>query len=237
MAGVLGRLFKVGQAEAHAAIDKIEDPIKRTEQGIRDLKDNLAPAMKSLAEVKALAIRLKQQADNDMKAANDFEKKAMALLQKAQAGEIPANEAESLATEALAHKEECAKRSAQEMADYQTQDKMASSLQAKVNDMKKTISQYENELVTLTARAKTADSMTKINKQLTTFDSSSTVAMIEKMKQKVNEKESLASAYTDIADQDTVTNLDTRIDKALASGSSAPGSDALAELKKKMGMQ
>ncbi len=32
------RLFRVSQAEAHAIVDKFEDPIKMTEQGIRDLK-------------------------------------------------------------------------------------------------------------------------------------------------------------------------------------------------------
>ena len=36
--GIFSRLFKVGQAEAHAMVDKLEDPIKITEQGIRDLK-------------------------------------------------------------------------------------------------------------------------------------------------------------------------------------------------------
>jgi len=35
---IFKRLFKIGQAEAHSAVDKLEDPIKLTEQGIRDLK-------------------------------------------------------------------------------------------------------------------------------------------------------------------------------------------------------
>jgi phage shock protein A len=39
--GIFSRLFNVGKAEAHAAIDKLEDPIKMTEQGIRDLKKDL----------------------------------------------------------------------------------------------------------------------------------------------------------------------------------------------------
>ena len=35
---VFKRLFKVGEAEAHSAMDQLENPIKMTEQGIRDLK-------------------------------------------------------------------------------------------------------------------------------------------------------------------------------------------------------
>jgi phage shock protein A len=38
---VFKRLFRVSQAEAHAIVDKFEDPIKMTEQGIRDLKKDL----------------------------------------------------------------------------------------------------------------------------------------------------------------------------------------------------
>ena len=41
---VFKRLFKMGEAEAHSAIDKLENPIKLTEQGIRDLKKILMPA-------------------------------------------------------------------------------------------------------------------------------------------------------------------------------------------------
>ena len=54
---VFKRIFKVTQSETHALVDKIEDPIKMTEQGIRDLKKDLQQAMTSLAEVKATAIR------------------------------------------------------------------------------------------------------------------------------------------------------------------------------------
>mgnify|MGYP001242682982 FL=1 len=41
MAGLFQRLFKTGQAEAHALVDKFEDPIKMSEQAIRDLKKDL----------------------------------------------------------------------------------------------------------------------------------------------------------------------------------------------------
>ncbi|HAA04036.1 MAG TPA: phage shock protein A, partial [Syntrophobacteraceae bacterium] len=38
---VLARLFKIGQAEANSVVDNLEDPIRMTEQGIRDLKRDL----------------------------------------------------------------------------------------------------------------------------------------------------------------------------------------------------
>ena len=61
MFGVFKRLFKVAESEAHSAMDKLENPIKMTEQGIRDLKKDLEGSMKSLAQVKALTIQLKKE--------------------------------------------------------------------------------------------------------------------------------------------------------------------------------
>ena len=71
MASIFQRIFKVTQSEAHASMDKFEDPIKMTEQGIRDLKKDLNAAMTSLAEVKGQAIRLRKQAEENKKAYED----------------------------------------------------------------------------------------------------------------------------------------------------------------------
>ena len=58
---IFKRIFKIGQAHAHDVIDQLEDPIKMTEQGIRDLKSDLSMAMSSLAEVKSIAIRTRKK--------------------------------------------------------------------------------------------------------------------------------------------------------------------------------
>ena len=234
MVSVFQRIFKIGQAEAHSFVDKLEDPIRLTEQGIRDLKKNLQEAMTSLAQVKATAISLKKDADDQKKLAQDYERKAMLLLQKSQQGELQQAEAERLATQALNKKEECAKRETMLQADYQRQQQMADQLQTKVETIKQTISHYENELVTLKARAKTASSMRKINQQLAKVDTSGTISMLEKMKNKVQEEESLAEAYGAIA---VDAGVDSEIDKALAEPLPTDVSDSLADLKKKMGIE
>ena len=41
MVSIFRRMFKVGQSHAHSAMDKFEDPIQMTEQGVRDLKKDL----------------------------------------------------------------------------------------------------------------------------------------------------------------------------------------------------
>ncbi len=163
MASIFQRMFKVGQSQAHSAMDKFEDPIKMTEQGIRDLKKDLQGTMKSLAEVKGVSIRLKKEAEDNKRLAADYERKAMMLLQKMQSGGIDAAQAERLATEALNKKEDCSQKAVTLMQNWEQQDKMASQLQANVSKLRSTVSSYENELITLRARAKTAAATRKIN--------------------------------------------------------------------------
>ncbi len=229
------RIFKIGEAEAHAVIDKFEDPIKLTEQGIRDLKKDLQGAMTSLAEVKAIAIRTRKEAENKKKLAADYERKAMMLLQRGQNGQLDMAEAERLATEALSKKEQHASEAVRVSQEAERHGQMANQLQANVNKIKSTVSTHENELTTLKARSKTASSTKKINKQLSKMDSSGTIAMLEKMKAKVEEDESLALAYADIATPDKT--VDDEITSALESGKSASASANLLELKKKMGLE
>lgn len=232
--GLFQRIFKVGEAQAHSIVDKLEDPIRMTEQGIRDLKSDLQKAMTSLAQVKAIAIRHKKDADDQKKLAADYERKAMLLLQKMQSGNLDQAEADRLASEAINKKEEAIQRGQTLMSEHKQQQAMSDQLQAKVEKLRQTITRYENELVTLRARARTAESTRKINQQLANVDSSSTIAMLEKMKNKVQEEESLAEAYGDIADAGK--SIDVEIDNVLSQPDSGKTSKSLDELKKKMGI-
>ncbi len=231
---IFKRIFKVTQAETHAVIDKIEDPIKMTEQGIRDLKKDLQQAMTSLAEVKGMAIRTRRDAENKKKLAADYERKALMLLQKMQSGELDPAEAERLATEALNQKEQNAAEAVRQAQEAERHEQMANQLQANVNKIKSTITTYENDLVTLKARAKTASATKKINQQIAKIDSSGTIAMLEKMRAKVEEDESLAAAYGEMAAVDKI--VDDEITAALAGGSTSTASESLLEMKKKMGI-
>lgn len=232
------RLFKIGESEAHAVLDKLEDPIKMTEQGIRDLKNDLQSSMTSLAEVKGVAIKTRKDADNQKLLAEDYEKKAMLLLQKMQSGQLSPAEAERLATEALARKEQCATEAAKLNQEALSHEKMCDQLQSNINKLKTSVTKYENDLITLKARAKTASASKKINEQLSRIDSSGTIAMLEKMKAKVETDESLAIAYGEMASAEK--SVDDEINSAIGGSAvqSLPptGSTQLDELKKKMGI-
>ena len=86
----------------------------------------------------------------------------------------------------------------------------------------------------LKARARTANATRKINQRLSNVDTNGTVALLERMKEKVSEEEALGQAYGEMADAGG--SVDEEIDKALASGSPGKSQDSLAELKSKMGI-
>lgn len=234
MIGVFKRMFRVAQSEAHAAVNRLEDPIKMTEQGIRDLRKDLETSMKNLAEVKALTIRLRKDQAEKKQIAADYERKAMLLLEKGQKGGLAPEEADRLAGEALGKKEAATAQAVSASKDLENQEKMVAQMEANVKNLTSQINTWENELTTLRARAKVAASTKKLNKQLARVDSDSTVSMLEKMRAKVLEDEALAESYGDIAMSET--NVDTEINKALEGGVSPRVSDSLGELKRKMGM-
>ena len=227
------RLFKVGRAEAHNIVGKLEDPIKLTEQGICDLKKDLQGAMQGLARVKGIAIRLEKESEDAKRQAEEYERKAMLLLQRGSDGQLDAAEAERLATQALTQRETASKRAVVLAKDAKDQNNMVAQLQAKVEKLRSAITKYENELVTLRARAKTAASTKKINQHLVDVDPSSTIATLARMKEKVEEEEALAQAYGEVGQVEL--SVDTEIDRALAGTQPAGVQDRLQELKARMG--
>ena len=225
----------MGEAEAHSAVDKLENPIKMTEQGIRDLKKDLDKSLHALAEVKAMAIRSKNDVQTYNNKAKDYEQKAMLLLKRAQNGDLEAGEADRLASEALVKKEENQEHASRAKAEQDKFESSVAQLDQNVKRIKSTISKYENELKTLKARVKVSTATKNLNKQMAQIDSSSTVSMLERMKEKVAQEEALAESYGDIANESR--SVDDEIDKALEGGSSeAKAADDLAALKAKMGL-
>ncbi|MBL3658465.1 PspA/IM30 family protein [Fulvivirga sediminis] len=229
--GIFSRLFTIGKAETNAAIDKLEDPIKLTEQGIRDLKLDLDKSLQALAEVKAMAIRSKRDLNDHKATAQSYEQKAIMLLQRAEKGDLDPAEADRLATEALTRKEEATESAIRSEEEVQRFETNISQLDANVKKLKSSITRYENELRTLKARSRVSQATQKINKQMSGIDSSSTVSMLEKMKEKVAQQEAMAEAYGEIANESK--SLDDEIDSALDE-KSFKASSSLEALKAKM---
>ena len=232
---LFNRIFKIGQAEAHSAVNQFEDPIKLTEQGLRDLREDLDKALHALAEVKALAIRSRNDAETERSRALDYENKAVLLLQKAHRQEMEVSEADRLATEALLKKTQHEAQTARATQEHARFEASAQQLDQNVQQLKSTISQWDNELRTLKARVTVSTATKTINQQLAQLDSSGTVALLERMKDKVAAEEALAESYGQIAQESKT--IDQEIEKALGKDGTGQASADLQALKARLGLE
>ena len=207
------RILKFFQSEAHAVISKFEDPVKLIEQGIRDLKKDFDESMKSVAQIKAIAIGAKKELEVKKQIAADYEQKAMALLGKAQKGELDGAEADRLAGEALKKRQEALKEVQRLSTEIKNYDASLEVMEKKILELKNKIKESENEYSSLKARATVAKTTKKINQQLSSMSSDSTMAMIEEMKTKIQAEENLAEDYAQTGMLET--SVDDEINNAI----------------------
>lgn len=230
---IFKRLLRIGTAEIHSAVDKMEDPIVMTEQGIREMKEDLDKSLEALAQVKALTIRTKNEKTKKEESALDYQNKAVLLLTKAQKGELEMDQAERLAKEALGLKESLLAEVKNLEAQQEIHEISSQEIQRNIDVLKFNVTKWENELKTLKSRIKVSKTTKEVNKQMAKIDSNGTISMLERMKEKVEEEEALAQAYGDIAKN--ATSLDDEINNAIGSDMGKVN-DELDEIKKKLGL-
>lgn len=223
---IFKRLFRIGKAEANSAIDGLENPIKMTEQGIREMKEQLDKNVQAMAQVKALSIRRKNEHASLLTKSEEYQNKAMLLIQKGIKEELSQEESDRLAKEALKLKEQAIQEAKIAENEHLKLDQDVEKMQTNINSLKSTIAKWEGELKTLRARVQVSQATQDINKKMTQLDSDSTINMLEKMKEKVLQQEALADAYGEIA------NASKSIDDEINSAVDTSESNAEIELQK-----
>lgn len=229
---IFKRLFRIGQAEIHAAVEKMEDPVKMTEQGLRELREDLVQATEAYAKVKALAIRTENEQVHCQQESMNYAEKAVLIMQKAQIGQVNIEKAEDLAREALSLRKKYYSESEALGMQVSALQQSAREMLRNTEVLKENLEKWEKELRTLKARVKVSKATEQVNKQLAQLDNNGTVAMLERMKAKVEEKEALAKAYGEIAHNN---NLKDELNNILKDDSLSIEKD-LKAIKEKLGI-
>ncbi|MGV3767013.1 MAG: PspA/IM30 family protein [Chitinophagaceae bacterium] len=196
---IFKRILRIGQAEIHAAVEKMEDPVKMTEQGLRELRNDLVEATEAYAKVKALAIRTENEQAQCQKESLNYAEKAILIMQKAQAGQVEIVKAEELAREALSLRRKFYAESEELGHQVVALQQSSGEMLRNTEILKENLEKWEKELRTLKARVKVSKATEQVNKQLAQLDNNGTIAMLERMKTKVEDQEALAKAYGEIA--------------------------------------
>ena len=164
--------------------------------------------------------------------AKDYERKALTLLQKAQAGDLSQADADRLASEALKKKQTAVENIKKYTLDAKNYNGMAEKMESKIANLKEQIQNWESEVQTLKARHRVAVTSRKISKQMVSMSDNNAQALLENMKEKVHKEESMAQAYEEMTTIET--DIDKEINAAIGTTYSSEVQQSLLELKKQI---
>uniref|UniRef100_A0A915J2Q4 Uncharacterized protein n=1 Tax=Romanomermis culicivorax TaxID=13658 RepID=A0A915J2Q4_ROMCU len=116
------------------------------------MKEQLGKSIEALAQLKALAIRKKNEAETEEQTAKDYYNKAIVIVQKAEKGEVETAEADRLAKEALKKHTSSLENATALQKEHEKLFADCEKLQGNINHLKSSITKWENELKTLKAR-------------------------------------------------------------------------------------
>ncbi|USG67588.1 PspA/IM30 family protein [Brevibacillus ruminantium] len=199
---IFKRLRDLTMSNLYALIEKAEDPIKMTDQYLRDMQEDLAEAEKAVAAQIVLEKKFKQLYE---------EQEALVKKRDEQAHVAAQAKNIDLARRALEEKKAAEQKMAEYKAGYEQNKAAADNLREKLTEMKKQITELKNKRETLAARVNAAKAQKQINQSMSGFDSSTAMAGLKRMEEKAMQLEAEAEASGELYKKES--SLDDEIAK------------------------
>lgn len=216
---IFKRLRDLTLSNIYALIEKAEDPIKLTDQYLRDMQADLEDAEKAVAAQIAIEKKFKALYE---------EQEALVKKREEQAHIAAQAQNVDLARRALEEKKSAEQKMAEYKASYEQNKAAADNLRAKLDEMRKQLTEMRNKRETLAARYQAAKAQNEINKAMSGLGSDTASAGLKRMEEKMLQMEAQAEASNELASKNS--SLDDEISKL---GSSREVEDELAALMKK----
>ncbi|MFD1179054.1 PspA/IM30 family protein [Paenibacillus puldeungensis] len=211
---IFKRLRDLTMSNINAMIDKAEDPIKLTDQYIRDMQEDLEDAEKAVAAQIAIEKKFKGLYEEQEAL---VEKRTQQAHTAAQAQNV------DLARRALEEKRAAEAKMTEYKTAYDQNKASADNLRAKLEEMRKQLTEMKNKRETLVARYNAAKAQNEINKAMTGFSSDTAVNGLKRMEDKMLQMEAQAEASNELSSKgksldDEFENLskDAEVDAELA---------------------
>ncbi|MDO3644797.1 PspA/IM30 family protein [Mucilaginibacter sp. L3T2-6] len=229
---IFDRLFRIGKAEANAAIDKLEDPAKMAEQILRELRSNYQQAIQGEAEIKALALQHRASELKARNTASEWEKKTNELLDRIESKQLDEAKGNELATKA-AEAHQAAENEANQYAKMAEKEESAVAvMDLKIKQIRDQIAETESRAQLIQSRAKTAEVSERINKTMSSVDTDGLMATLNRMDQKASAQEFRAAAYAQI--DDATMSAEQEINKVLGTGQQSNALEAIKAKRTKL---
>ncbi|SET31252.1 PspA/IM30 family protein [Paenibacillus sp. NFR01] len=186
---IFKRLRDLTMSNINAIIDKAEDPIKMTDQYIRDMTEDLEDAEKAVAAQIAIEKKFKQLYEEQQEL---VERRNQQAHTAAQAGNV------DLARRALEEKKSAEIKLNEYKTSFDQNKASADNLRGKLEEMRKQLGEMKNKRETLVARYNAAKAQTEINKAMSGFSSDSATAGLKRMEEKMLQAEAQAEASNEM---------------------------------------
>jgi phage shock protein A len=222
---IFDRLFRIGKAEANAAVDKIEDPAKMAAQILRELKENYQQAIQGEAEIKALALQHRANELQYRNTASDWEKKANDLLDRIESKQLDEAKGNDLAAKAAEASQSALNEADQFGKMAEKEESALAVMDLKIKQIKDQIAETESRAQLINSRAKTAEVSEKINKTLSSVDTDGLMETLKRMDEKASAQEFRAAAYAQI--EDSTLSTEQEINKVLGTGTQSNALEAI----------
>jgi phage shock protein A len=229
---IFDRLFRIGKAEANAAVDKLEDPSKMADQILRELRANYQQAIQGEAEIKALALQHRASELQYRNTASDWEKKTNDLLDRVETKQLDEAKGNDLANKAAQAYQDALNNADQFAKMAEKEESAVAVMDLKIKQIKDQIAQTESQAQLIQSRAKTAEVSEKINKTLSSVDTDGLMATLNRMDQKASAQEFRAAAYAQI--EDVTLSTEQEINKALGQGTATNALEAIKAKRTKL---
>lgn len=224
---IFSRIFKVGQAHANKALDKLEKPEVMLEQAIRDKDDQIRDAKRAVRDLIATERATKAQLEGEKAEKLAWEQKAQAALK---AGK------EELAIKALQRSSEHERKVTALQSNWQQQQAGTEQLKAEIRKMEDELAEFRRNKDFIIAQSKASEvkksiyeAKAKMGKRHSADD------LMERMKAKAERSSYEAEAAQEMAESFSGGDSLEKEFESLGTTSLSPDvQDKLAAMKAKM---
>jgi len=232
---IFGRIAQLTRANINALLDSAEDPEKMLDQMVRDFTNSIADAESAIAETIGNLRLLEDDHREDVQAAGEWGRKALAASRKADelrtAGNaVDADKFDNLAKVALGRQLQSEKEAKDAEPQITSQTAVVEQLKTGLNTMKTKLGQLTAKRSELIARSKTAAAQSQVMDAVKSIDMMDPTSEVSRFEDKIRREEakvrgaselaasSLDAQFESLDDLGELTEVDARL-AALKAGS------------------
>jgi phage shock protein A len=224
--GIFDRFSTMLRSNINDLIARAENPEKMLNQVIEDMRGQLAKARQEVAVAIADAAKLKKQAEDEQKQAQDWEQRAMLAVRQGR---------DDLARQALVRHQEHAVRAQELFSTWQRHQEDTEKLRDALRQLNEKIQEAQRKKNLLIAQQRRAQAQRRIHETMSGLSDSSAFEAFDRMADRIQQNERLALAAASVSEELTGDNLEREF-KQLETGGGDAIDYKLLEMKQQMGL-